>query len=187
MLRFSVGDNLFSQLDIQEFLDQIHDVSNMSSRITALVAGQPYLTHRVRALTEFALSAKVQDLTQGERNQTRILKSLPSEFVQSGSAKRNSRAPESLLVSVTDNKQFVLRKEHTSIGRSLENDIVIENSHVSRHHAEIVLHGREFYIADKSSSNGVWVNGKQIKEPVRLTPGDHISIEELKYVFTRKP
>ena len=187
MLKFGVGVKLFNQMDIQEFLDQIQDVSNVSSRITALVAGQPYLTHRVRALTEFALSAKVQQLTQDEHTQTRILKNLPSEFIQSESAKRNLKAPESLLVSVTDNKQFMLHKEHTSIGRSTENDIVIEHSQVSRRHAEIALQGNEFYIADKGSSNGVWLNGKKIHEPARLTDGDRVLIGKLEYVFTQKP
>jgi hypothetical protein len=186
MLKFGVGVRLFDQMDIQEFLDQIHDVNNIGSRITALVAGQPYLTHRVRSLTEFALSAEVQQLTKDEHTQTRILKNLPSEFVHHGNTKGNLKAPESLLVSVSDNKKFVLCKEHTSIGRSLENDIVIENNRVSRHHAEVVLQGNEFYIADKGSSNGVWLNGKKIEGPVRLAHGDHISIDELKYVYTRK-
>jgi len=187
MLKFAVGVNLFNQMDIEEFLDQIHDVDNIGSRITALVAGRPYLTQRIRKLTEFALSAKVQQVMQDEHTQTRILKNLPSEFVQPGSTDHKSKAPESLLVSVTDNKQFMLRKERISIGRSPENDIVIENNRVSRHHAEIALQGNEFYIADKGSSNGVWLNGKKINEPARLTHDDRISIGGLKYVFTRKP
>ena len=81
----------------------------------------------------------------------------------------------------------MLHKEHTSIGRSTENDIVIEHSQVSRRHAEIALQGNEFYIADKGSSNGVWLNGKKIHEPARLTDGDRVLIGKLEYVFTQKP
>lgn len=185
MLKYGVGVRLFNQLDIQEFLDQIHDVSNMSGRITALVAGQPYLTNRVRELTEFALSNKAKQITQGERTQTRILKNLPNEFIQPESAKHRSAPPESILVSVPENRLFMLNTETTSIGRSHDNDIITDSNRASRHHAEIVRHGSEFHIVDKSS-NGIWVNGSRIKDRARLKPGDRISIDTLDFVFKQK-
>jgi pSer/pThr/pTyr-binding forkhead associated (FHA) protein len=94
---------------------------------------------------------------------------------------------EWLLVSNTDNTQIVMRKEHISIGRSPENDIVIQHDHISRFHAEIMLQGKDYYVVDKGSSNGVWLNGKKIARPAQLKHGDRISFGELEYHFVRVP
>lgn len=184
MLKLGVGVSLFKQLDIEEFLNQIHDVSNMSGRLTELIAGQLYLTQRVRALTEFALSDRVQEVTHDEHSQTQIIGNLPDSFIRPVGAKEKTKATKFLLVAVADNKQYLLDKKRTGIGRSQENDIVVENNQASRHHADIILQGEEFYIVDKDSINGVLLNGIRINKPTRITPGDCILISNLEYVFT---
>ena len=65
------------------------------------------------------------------------------------------------------------------IGRSRECDIVLDDSNVSRKHAEIRpgTKGR-WTIADLGSTNGVRVNGRDVpagrQQP--LAPGDHITV-----------
>lgn len=184
MLKLGVGVALFSKMDIQEFLNQIHDVSNMGGRITELVAGQPYLTQRVRALTEFSLSDSGRQVTHGEHAQTRIIENLPDSFVRPAKATKKPKSVKPLLVTVADNEQYVLSKMCTAIGRSPENDIVVKNSRASRHHAEIIMKGKDFYIIDKDSINGVWLNGRKINTPTRLTHGDRILISKQEYIFT---
>jgi hypothetical protein len=186
MLKFGVGVNLFNQLDIEEFLKQITDVSNMSGRITELVAGEPYLTQRIRILTEFALSDRIQKLTGGTRTQTRILESLPGSFVQSVVDPQGSDEPAWMLTSLSDDRQYLLG-EHTSIGRHTGNDIILNSDSASRFHAEILKQEKGFYLADKASSNGVWLNGRKITRPEKLAAGDRVSFGSLEYIFVRGP
>ena len=62
----------------------------------------------------------------------------------------------------------------TTIGRSQDNDICLENSRVSKHHAKITEQNGHFYILDLSSTNGTRVNGKFIRKTTLLYPGDQI-------------
>ena len=72
-------------------------------------------------------------------------------------------------------EQVALEKKVTTIGRSKENDIHIDNPGVSAHHARIVQEGEHYFIEDTNSTNGTNVNG----EPVSRGPlqyGDMIGI-----------
>ena len=51
-----------------------------------------------------------------------------------------------------------------TVGRSVDNDIRLQSSRVSRHHTRIELIGDEAWIVDLGSANGTWVRGQ------RLTP-----------------
>jgi pSer/pThr/pTyr-binding forkhead associated (FHA) protein len=62
-----------------------------------------------------------------------------------------------------------------TLGRALDNDIVLEDSRVSRYHAELRLEGERCRVRDLRSTNGTLVNGRAIAE-VALAPGDLISI-----------
>jgi hypothetical protein len=64
-----------------------------------------------------------------------------------------------------------------TIGRSSENDIVIDDVKVSRHHLQIVQDDYgNFRLADFGSTNGTYVNGEKIKGEVRLSPNDIVKI-----------
>ena len=62
------------------------------------------------------------------------------------------------------------------LGRAPENKIVVNDSAVSRKHAEIVLRGDEYWIQDLKSKNGTKVNGTMIQALSPLKPGDRIDI-----------
>ena len=63
-----------------------------------------------------------------------------------------------------------------SIGKSLNNDIVIPNDlTVSRAHAELVI-GEENFIVDLNSTNGTFVNGVKIIDKQKLNTLDVIRI-----------
>lgn len=51
-----------------------------------------------------------------------------------------------------------------NIGRSKENDIVLKDSRVSRFHATLTGNEEGFLLQDKNSTNGSWMEGKQIEE-----------------------
>ena len=63
-----------------------------------------------------------------------------------------------------------------SIGRSAENDVVIDVSGVSRRHAVIVHYSDGAQISDCDSQNGTFVNGRQVVGSVTLNDGDVVSL-----------
>ncbi|MEM8883500.1 MAG: FHA domain-containing protein [Planctomycetota bacterium] len=61
------------------------------------------------------------------------------------------------------------------LGRLDSNDIPVRDAKASREHAKIYRQGDKFSVVDLNSSNGTFVNGKQITKQV-LEHGDEVSI-----------
>lgn len=73
-------------------------------------------------------------------------------------------------------KRFPLPKDLPQlIGRSSE-ALPISDTTVSRRHAELTPDGDTWFVRDLKSQNGTWVNGVQIRERIRLEPGDQIRV-----------
>ncbi len=67
------------------------------------------------------------------------------------------------------------------IGRLEGNDIMIDDSSVSGNHAEIKFESRRFFLTDRQSKNGTFVNkqlviSRELKHGDRITIGDHTLI-----------
>ena len=63
----------------------------------------------------------------------------------------------------------------TWVGSDNENDLVIDDPTVSRKHAVLRSEHGRYTIADLDSSNGTYVNGRRIKKPAPIEPGDEVS------------
>jgi cytochrome P450 / NADPH-cytochrome P450 reductase len=61
------------------------------------------------------------------------------------------------------------------IGRAPDNDIVVADPAVSRHHAELQIAAGTARIVDLDSNNGTYVNGQRVTS-VRLADGDLVSV-----------
>jgi adenylate cyclase len=73
---------------------------------------------------------------------------------------------------------------NSSIGRSPKNLIVIESQKVSRRHALInVQNVGEFWLIDLGSSNGTFLNGRRLHQPVRLCDQDQVIIGDRLFIF----
>ncbi len=68
------------------------------------------------------------------------------------------------------------------IGRALDNDIVIGDASVSRHHAAIEANGGGFRVIDLHSQNGCFVNGQRISE-APLSDGAAVRFGDAAYIF----
>jgi len=69
------------------------------------------------------------------------------------------------------------------IGRSPDNDVVLSDVKVSRHHAAIVDSATMFAITDLGSANGVYVRGRRIHGSAVLMDGDAIRLGDQQFWF----
>ena len=75
-------------------------------------------------------------------------------------------------------KEVHLARKPLRIGRHERNDVVLDDSAngVSRFHAELRPEGSNYFIVDLQSRNGIWLNGRRVKEKAALTPGVSVTI-----------
>lgn len=95
----------------------------------------------------------------------------------------NGPDPNLLLVATTGDAQYVLRRQLTRIGRTRDNDIVLDSDRVSRYHAEIFRQDDQWMISDQGSRNGIFVNNQRVKEPAPIQSGDLIRIGRQEFTF----
>jgi pSer/pThr/pTyr-binding forkhead associated (FHA) protein len=72
--------------------------------------------------------------------------------------------------------------DRVTIGRTDENQIVLEHTKVSRRHAEVVRKGDSFLLRDLGSTNGTWLQGERVGEAF-LQNSDVFRIGEAQIVF----
>ena len=75
--------------------------------------------------------------------------------------------------------------ERTTIGRSPECEIFLDDVTVSRRHAVLTLHDGRFTIEDQGSLNGTFVNRERI-ESAELEDGDEVQIGKYRLTFLGK-
>lgn len=75
-----------------------------------------------------------------------------------------------------------LTKPVVTIGRALDNDVVIDDPRVSRHHAQLRLRQGRYVLYDTGSSGGTLVNNQPVSEVV-LNAGDVISLAGAQIIF----
>ena len=83
--------------------------------------------------------------------------------------------------------EYPLDAPVVTIGRSRSNDISLEDSRVSRHHARIVRDGQGFLIEDLNSRNGTRVDDRAIRDSISLTDGAIVRIGDSVFRFTVAP
>jgi DNA-binding NtrC family response regulator len=75
-------------------------------------------------------------------------------------------------------------KETIRLGRNSKNDIVLDDPHASRWHAEVYSDGQRWYVRDRRTTNGTKVNGIKIQEPTLLENNHVISIGDARLRFS---
>ncbi len=77
-------------------------------------------------------------------------------------------------------------KRAIKIGKLDDNDIVLRDSRVSRHHAVIVKEGLKFYVYDNGSTNGTYLNNKRLPQKIRRELSEEGKIFISPYILSCK-
>ena len=78
--------------------------------------------------------------------------------------------------------QWEVGANRLDIGRAADNDIVLQDPQVSKHHAHIETDGRDYVLVDDQSANGVFVKNQRVGRHT-LAYWDEIQICSHKLVF----
>ncbi len=84
------------------------------------------------------------------------------------------------------NQNIEIRKTRLDVGRNPDCDLFLDNSGISRIHASFYYEINEWFIMDKGSTNGTWLNNKKLEhnKKYQLTEDDIINFAGIKnYIF----
>lgn len=84
---------------------------------------------------------------------------------------------------LTDGRRVQIALDPVTIGRHPDCDVVLNDSEVSRQHAEVRREEGAITVVDLGSLNGTKVNGAGVKQPRVLVDGDEITIGAHKISF----
>lgn len=98
----------------------------------------------------------------------------------------NQLPPHNAQIIVNGKDVFPITETLINIGRSRENHIVLNDQHVSRHHAQLRLRFGSYTLFDSNSQTGTFVNDVQVREH-RLQPGDVIQLGRTRLVYLEDP
>lgn len=124
-------------------------------------------------------------MQQPEIERTHAMPRVSRSRPQPGRMAPNMAQPAAYLQPVTGDaagRDFPLTKTLIAIGRGLDNDLVIDDPRVSRHHAQVTFRHSHYLLRDQRSTNGTFVNNQPI-ETVVLASGDRVSIGGFELIF----
>lgn len=84
------------------------------------------------------------------------------------------------------NQKIEMQSEYIAVGRNPDCELQIDNNYISQIHASFYHEDSCWFIMDKNSMNGTWLNGEKLKQNTKyeLYPGDVINFSKAKeYVF----
>ncbi len=95
--------------------------------------------------------------------------------INTGTARARLRA--------TSGEIYPVKGVATRIGRRSDNDIVLADPRVSRHHAVVIDTGTSFVLIDARSANGVELNHTRSRGSAPLMDGAHVRIGDSEMIF----
>lgn len=72
-----------------------------------------------------------------------------------------------------------------TLGRDVNNSIVVDDDFASAEHALLTFRGRSWYIEDRGSTNGTWVNGQAVDGATPIGYGDEIQVGRVRFRLDR--
>jgi len=96
---------------------------------------------------------------------------------------QNAARARLISIASSDRREYQLNKQTITIGSDRSNDVVIDDTSISRRHATITHNHGRFELTDLGSTNGTFVNGGRVRAPIVLGRGDEIKFGSARYAF----
>ena len=77
---------------------------------------------------------------------------------------------------------FTPSKDRITIGKAKDNDFIVDERYVSKHHAAMYRDGKVWFMEDLGSTNGTFVNGKKILKK-KVKAGDIAAFADICFRF----
>lgn len=172
--------------DAEYVLRQVPDIQSTLSDGLGTVAAECGYTLAQQASVTLATDPTLS------RSEIRVISwhsSNPLEFTQSMMREPRTtpgKLPKGAFLILDDGRHFSLDRPVINVGRRIDNQIILEDSHVSRTHAQLRVREGRFVLFDLGSTGGTQVNGRKVKQHI-LRPGDVITIAKLRLVYGEDP
>jgi pSer/pThr/pTyr-binding forkhead associated (FHA) protein len=75
----------------------------------------------------------------------------------------------------------------TTLGRDINNTVVVDDGFVSSDHAMLAFRGRVWFLEDRGSTNGTFLNGQPVQGSVPMSYGDEIQLGGVRLRLERPP
>lgn len=93
---------------------------------------------------------------------------------------------EGVRLTLPDGTEHALSSSSLTIGRDPDNDLTFESAAVSREHAALVLREGRWYLEDRGSTNGTFLNGTRVAPgtPLPLRHADRLGLGDISLLFS---
>ena len=111
----------------------------------------------------------------GRRVPASSLSAIPADR---GRGKGRSKLPTRFAITAGPQQGVAVPVEPTiNLGRAADSTLLLDDDYASSRHAQLVQKdATTWVISDLQSTNGTYVNGKLVTEPVKVTVGDVVRI-----------
>ena len=86
------------------------------------------------------------------------------------------------LRNLTSNERVKLSQPTQTLGRDVACDIVLDDEEASRQHARLEIKAGDIYLEDLCSTNGTFLNNREIRKVSKVVGGDIITIGEQSFL-----
>ncbi len=168
--------------------DLSHHVTELTAEANMVLTASPVvhvLSEKQIPPHDVRIEARHDSEEPTMKNVERTREMLPEEEPEVESAASEGPHGRPFLI-LEGHRHINLTQPVTSIGRALDNDIIIEDPRVSRHHAQLRQRYGHYVLYDLGSTGGTQINGYPVEECV-LHSGDVISLAGAQIIYGEDP
>ncbi|HID88662.1 MAG TPA: DUF2662 domain-containing protein [Anaerolineales bacterium] len=166
--------------DLAEHVAHLAQEAGLTLAGTPVVSVEPLVDVPPRSIRVEAQWRPSEEIAAGS---TREMAEEEHEVVRSAAEEEPQGRP---FLIIEGGRHVDLVEPVVNIGRALDNDIILEDPRVSRHHAQLRRRFGRYVLYDLGSSGGTTVNGYPVQECV-LQPGDVLSFAGVEVIYGENP